>query len=70
MIYMIFVNSNLCKGCDICIITCPKDVFEKSKDKNSKEVFLPYPKNIESCTMCGLCELSCPDQAITLEKGD
>ena len=43
---------------------------EKSKDKNSKEVFLPYPKNIESCTMCGLCELSCPDQAITLEKGD
>ncbi len=67
---MIFVNSNLCKGCDICIATCPKNVFEKSKDKNDKEVFLPFPKNIEACTECGLCELSCPDQAITLEKGD
>ncbi len=65
---MINIVSNLCKGCDICIITCPKDVFEKSKEKNSKDVYLPFPKNEEKCNVCGLCELSCPDQAIVVEK--
>ncbi|WP_413827005.1 4Fe-4S dicluster domain-containing protein [Methanobrevibacter sp. UBA313] len=65
---MIYINSKLCKGCDICIITCQKDVFEKSKEKNSKDVYLPFPKNEEKCNVCGLCELSCPDQAIAVDK--
>ena len=53
---MIIIDSKLCKGCDICIATCPKNVY------------LPFPEHEEGCTKCGLCELSCPDQAIYVEK--
>ncbi|MCQ2977801.1 MAG: ferredoxin family protein [archaeon] len=65
---MIIVDSNLCKGCDICIITCPKDVYAKSEKVNKKNVYVPYASNEDNCTYCGLCELSCPDQAIYVEK--
>lgn len=65
---MIFIDSKLCKGCDICINVCPKKVYSKSDEVNSKNVYLPFPENEEGCTKCGLCELSCPDQAICVEK--
>ena len=31
-------------------------------------MYLPFPENEEGCTKCGLCELSCPDQAIYVKK--
>ena len=65
---MIIIDSKLCKGCDICIATCPKKVYSKSDKVNTKNVYLPFPENEEACTKCGLCELSCPDQAIYVEK--
>ena len=48
--------------------THSEHLAEKSKEKNSKDVYLPFPKNEEKCNVCGLCELSCPDQAIVVEK--
>jgi len=27
----------------------------------------PIPENIDACIKCGLCELRCPDFAITVE---
>jgi len=65
---MIIIDSKLCKGCDICIATCPKQVYSKSTEVNAKNVYLPYAENEEACTKCGLCELSCPDQAIYVER--
>ena len=64
---MIKVDSNLCKGCNICIENCPQNVYEKSSKMNKKGVYLPYPKNEKKCKKCHLCELLCPDQAITVE---
>ncbi len=65
---MNIIDSKLCKGCDICIETCPKDVYAKSEEVNAKNVYLPYPKNQEACVACGLCEISCPDQAIYVDR--
>lgn len=67
---MIIVDSNLCKGCDICIVTCSKDIFAKSEKVNKKNVYVPYAANEDACTKCGLCEISCPDQAIYVSKED
>ena len=41
---MINIDSNLCKGCDICIITYPKDVLKNPKKKIQKMSILPFPK--------------------------
>ncbi|MEO2117892.1 MAG: ferredoxin family protein [Methanocaldococcus sp.] len=61
------INENFCKGCDICIVVCPRGVFEKSKKLNKKGVYPPIPVNAEKCTRCNLCILQCPDQAISIE---
>ena len=65
---MNIIDSMLCKGCDICISVCPKDVYAKSEEVNSKDVYVPYPANQEACVRCGLCEISCPDQALYVER--
>ncbi|MBZ9571176.1 ferredoxin family protein [Methanobrevibacter sp. TMH8] len=67
---MIKIDSELCKGCDICIASCPKHVYVKSSKENKKGVYLPCPENEEECTKCHLCELLCPDQAITVEDNN
>jgi len=67
---MIIVDPDLCKGCDICIEFCPRNVYGRSKEANKKGVYLPYIDNGEECTKCHLCELLCPDQAITVEEED
>ncbi|RBQ23881.1 hypothetical protein ALNOE001_06390 [Candidatus Methanobinarius endosymbioticus] len=67
---MIKIKSDLCKGCDICIESCSKNVYTKSSKENKKGVYLPCPDNQENCNNCHLCELMCPDQAITVEKDE
>ncbi|MCL2115922.1 MAG: ferredoxin family protein [Methanobrevibacter sp.] len=67
---MIIVNPDLCKGCDICIESCPRQVYAKSEELNKKGVCLPYLDNEEKCRKCHLCELLCPDQAIIVEEED
>ena len=64
------VDPDLCKGCDICIESCPRRVYAKSEEINKKGVYLPYLENGDKCKKCSLCELLCPDQAITVEEKD
>jgi 2-oxoglutarate ferredoxin oxidoreductase subunit delta len=41
---------------------CPHGVF--TSDKSG----LPIVSNPDACTACGLCEILCPDMAITVQK--
>lgn len=59
---VILINKEWCKGCGICIEFCPKNVYELIEGK-------PYPKREQECIKCKLCELRCPDFAITV-RGD
>lgn len=48
-----------CKRCNICIAFCPTGALVADKEG--------FPVLIaEKCTQCGLCELRCPDFAITV----
>ena len=64
---MILVNEDLCKGCHLCLFMCYKKVYAISSEANKKGVLLPYVKFEDRCTSCGVCELICPDQAITVD---
>ena len=57
---VITVNTRWCKGCEICVAFCPKDCLEMKSGK----CFAARP---EDCIKCMLCELRCPDFAITVE---
>ena len=50
-----------CKGCDVCVAFCPKDVLAMQATK-------AVVKNLEACTACNICELLCPDFAIKVVK--
>ena len=58
------INKSWCKDCQICKEFCPQGVFA-SNNKGRVKV-----ENPEKCTLCGLCQLRCPDFAINLEDSD
>ena len=44
-----------------------KNVYAIPSEANKKGVLLPYVNFEDRCTNCGVCEVSCPDQAITVD---
>ncbi len=66
----IIVDQTCCKGCHLCIDQCPKKVLEVSSRRNLKGYLTPYPARGEECSGCLLCEMICPDMAITVEGSE
>ena len=67
---MIEVKEDWCKGCNICIDRCPVDALEESDKLNRRGVRPPKLKDKNECNFCRLCELICPDLAITVIPDD
>ena len=58
----ILIQMKWCKNCGICVEFCPKKVFAPGK---LNEPIISAP---EKCTGCRLCELRCPEFAITVTE--
>jgi 2-oxoglutarate ferredoxin oxidoreductase subunit delta len=70
----IVVDENRCKGCELCIVVCPKGIITLAKH------FTPHgyhPARLVDpilvapggdCTGCLLCSTICPDAAITVYR--
>lgn len=54
------IYKSWCKRCGICVAFCPGEVM--ALDEQGDVVV----RNPERCTGCQLCELRCPDFAITV----
>lgn len=60
------VNTNECKGCGLCIESCPPKVLELEHTLNPYGVH-PARYKGEGCTGCGICFYCCPEPgAITV----
>jgi 2-oxoglutarate ferredoxin oxidoreductase subunit delta len=63
------IDRELCKGCEICISFCPKDVISLA-DKLNASGYLPAFFNDDGeCTGCAVCALVCPEVAIEVYRG-
>ncbi len=58
----VFVETSLCTGCKVCVkqFECPSLVYNAEK----KRVFI----DLATCIKCGQCVVSCPFNAIKVEK--
>lgn len=54
------IEIDLCTGCGTCYDHCPMDVFRF--DENNRKAYINY---LRDCQSCFLCEIECPEGAIT-----
>lgn len=64
----IVVNKERCKGCNLCVVACPSDVLELSKEVNSKGYNYAQMNHPDNCIGCANCGYVCPDGCITVYK--
>jgi 2-oxoglutarate ferredoxin oxidoreductase subunit delta len=62
------VDNDRCKGCEMCVIACPKEILELDHSiTNSKGYHPAHVTDAGKCIGCGSCTIMCPDCAIIVE---
>jgi len=60
------VNELYCKGCELCVNACPKQVLVLDQDHLTPKGYHPVMLLGEGCTGCGICAVVCPEAALTV----
>ncbi|MDB9822495.1 ferredoxin family protein [Deltaproteobacteria bacterium] len=64
----ITIDSEICKGCYLCISVCPNEVIIVSDHLNQQGYYPVETKkngnNDKGCIACSMCAIICPDVAI------
>ena len=65
----IVVDTERCKGCNLCVVACPCDVLGlQPKEVNDRGYHFAYMANPDKCIGCASCALVCPDACIEVYK--
>ncbi|MDP1676068.1 MAG: ferredoxin family protein [Bacteroidota bacterium] len=63
----VIIATEICKGCELCIASCPQESLGLSTSINRKGYrYATLLRN--NCTGCVNCALVCPDSAITVYR--
>lgn len=62
------IDTESCKGCQICIAFCPKHALEISIRLNAAGYQPAAFKADQECTGCAICAVVCPEAAIEVYR--
>lgn len=62
------INTERCKGCDLCVVSCPSDVLQLGQEVNAKGYNYAIVVEPDNCIGCANCGIVCPDGCITVYK--
>lgn len=62
-------DSERCKGCGLCVASCPTKVIAIDETAINRKGYRPAAVvNPDACIGCANCAMMCPDMIITVEK--
>lgn len=64
----IVIDTERCKGCQLCINVCPKKIIAVCDKVNKKGYFPALFIDEKKCTACAVCAKICPDVAIEVYR--
>lgn len=63
------IDTNRCKGCDLCVIACPCDVLSLAHtDVNDRGYHYAMTDKPDACIGCAACATVCPDGCIEVYR--
>jgi 2-oxoglutarate ferredoxin oxidoreductase subunit delta len=64
----VVIDTDRCKGCNLCIISCSPNVLILGKEVNAKGYNYAQIQSSDDCIGCANCGYVCPDGCITVYK--
>ncbi len=64
----VVIRKDFCKGCELCIGACKKDVLEIGTESNKMGYRYVVAAKKENCISCTMCAVMCPESAIEIYK--
>ncbi len=64
----IVVDTERCKGCNLCVVACPLNVIALTKEVNVKGYNYAHQILEDTCNGCSSCATVCPDGCISVYK--
>lgn len=61
---LVKIDTERCKGCELCVQACPQEIIHMAKEINTKGYFYAEVFDQPRCIGCKLCGIVCPDLAI------
>jgi 4Fe-4S ferredoxin len=72
--YKLAIDKNLCVGCQVCSLACPKEAIKLEKQPKTvgqKAKKAKIDVDLAKCNFCGICDILCPYGAIkTMLNGE